>query len=143
MKHIFFYIMWMARCMCVAYLVSTWHQDALLQAGRCSVMVWAMFCWETLVPAINVDMTLTLPPYKAINGQSSSYLEQLIIPYHLARTICSQDAGLLVIPRISKNRDSYQGPLRWNYLSGLVQEVDTLSDFKSRLKAFLFDKAYS
>ncbi len=27
------------------------------QAGRGSVMLWAMFCWETLGPAIHVDVT--------------------------------------------------------------------------------------
>ena len=29
------------------------------QAGGGSVMLWAMFCWETLGPAIHVDVTLT------------------------------------------------------------------------------------
>ena len=42
--------------------------------------------------------------YKAIHGQSPSYLEQLIVPYRPSRTLRSQDAGLLVIPRISKSR---------------------------------------
>ena len=29
------------------------------QAGGGSVMFWAMFCWETLGPAIHVDVNLT------------------------------------------------------------------------------------
>ena len=29
------------------------------QAGGGSVMLWAMFCWETLGPAIHVDVNLT------------------------------------------------------------------------------------
>lgn len=29
------------------------------QAGGGSVMIWAMFCWETFAPAIYVDVTLT------------------------------------------------------------------------------------
>ena len=29
------------------------------QAGGGSVMLWAIFCWETLGPAIHVDVTLT------------------------------------------------------------------------------------
>jgi len=36
------------------------------QAGRGSVMLWAMFCWETLGPAINVDVTLTCTTYLSI-----------------------------------------------------------------------------
>ncbi|MCI4388573.1 hypothetical protein PGIGA_G00087550 [Pangasianodon gigas] len=33
------------------------------QAGRGSVMLWAMFCWETLGPVIHVDVTLTRTIY--------------------------------------------------------------------------------
>lgn len=36
MNHVFFYIFWLARCMCVTYLGNTWHQDALLgNLGSC------------------------------------------------------------------------------------------------------------
>ena len=33
------------------------------QAGGGSVMLWAMFCWETLGPAIRVDINLTRVTY--------------------------------------------------------------------------------
>ena len=33
------------------------------QAGGGSVMLWAMLCWETLSPAIHVDINLTLVTY--------------------------------------------------------------------------------
>ena len=36
------------------------------QAGGGSVMFWAMFCWETLGPAIHVDVTLTRTTYLSI-----------------------------------------------------------------------------
>ncbi|KAK3562392.1 hypothetical protein QTP86_033531, partial [Hemibagrus guttatus] len=36
------------------------------QADGGSVMVWAMFCWETLGPAIHVDATLTCTTYLSI-----------------------------------------------------------------------------
>ncbi|KAK3544698.1 hypothetical protein QTP86_026097, partial [Hemibagrus guttatus] len=36
------------------------------QAGGGSVMLWAMFCWETLGPAIYVDVTLTRTTYLSI-----------------------------------------------------------------------------
>ncbi len=66
----------------------------------------------------------------------------------MTRPLRSQDADLLVVPEISKSRlgaraFSYQAPLLWNSLSISVREADTLSTFKSRLKTFLFDKAYS
>jgi len=54
----------------------------------------------------------------------------------------------LVPTRVSQSRMggrafSYQAPLLWNMLPVNVQDADTLSNFKIRLKAFLFDKAYS
>ena len=39
-KYVFFYITWMAGCMCVAYLGSTWHQDALWEEGKPVEAVW-------------------------------------------------------------------------------------------------------
>ena len=33
------------------------------QAGGGSVMLWTMFCWETLGPGIHVDVTLTRTTY--------------------------------------------------------------------------------
>ena len=36
------------------------------QAIGGSVMVWAMFCCETLYPAIHLDVTLTLTIYLSI-----------------------------------------------------------------------------
>ena len=62
-----------------------------------------------------------------------------------SRTIQSQDAGLLLIPRISKctvggRAFSYQAPLLWNHLLIWIQEANTLPDFKSRIKTFRFGK---
>ena len=39
-NHIFFYIMWMAGCTCVAYLRKTRHQDALREGGKPTEAVW-------------------------------------------------------------------------------------------------------
>ena len=33
------------------------------QAGRGSIMLWVIFCWETLDPGIHVDVTLTHTTY--------------------------------------------------------------------------------
>ncbi len=64
MNHVFFYIMWMAGCVCVLYLGNTWHQEALWEEGKpAEAVCWAMFCWETLGPAIHVDITLTRITY--------------------------------------------------------------------------------
>ena len=95
-----------------------------------------------------IEFKILVLTCKAINGRAPFYIKERIVPYHPFKTLRSKDAGLLVIPRISKSRMggkafSYQAPLMWNHLQLLVREADTLSDSKSRLKTFLFDKAYS
>ena len=77
-----------------------------------------------------------------------SYQKELIVPYHPTRALHSQNSGLLVDPKVSKSRVGarafrYQAFLLWNHLPVSVQEADTLSTSKSRLKTFFFDKAYN
>ena len=97
---------------------------------------------------LRIEFKILLLTYKALNDRAPSYLKDLIVPYYPNRTLRSQNAGLLVVPKISKSRIgarafSHQAPLLWNHLPLSVREADTLSTFKSRLKTFLFDKAYS
>ncbi|XP_049893135.1 uncharacterized protein LOC126385454 [Epinephelus moara] len=95
-----------------------------------------------------IEFKILLLTYKALNGQAPSYLRELIVPYYPTRTLRFENAGLLVVPKVSKSRSgvrafSFQAPLLWNHLPVSVREADTISTFKSRLKTFLFDKAYS
>ena len=76
------------------------------------------------------------------------YLKELVVPYQPTRALCSQNSSLLVVPKVSKSRVgarafSYQAPHLWNHLPLSVQEADTVCMFKSRLKTFLCDEAYS
>ncbi len=95
-----------------------------------------------------IEFKIPLLTYKALTDQAPSYLKDLVVPYYLTRPLRSQDADLLVVPKISKSRFGarafgHQAPLQWNKLPISVREADTLSTFKSRLTTFLFDKAYS
>ena len=95
-----------------------------------------------------IEFKILLLTYKALKGLAPSYLKDLIVPYYPNRSLRSESAGLLVVPRILKSRMggrafSYQAPLLWNQLPVWVREADTLSIFKVRLKTFLFDQAYS
>ena len=95
-----------------------------------------------------IEFKILLLAYKALNGQAPSYLKELIIPYCPTRALRSKNAGLLVVPRVSKSTMgarafSYQAPHLWNQLPVCVRAADTLPVFKSALKTFLFDKAYS
>ena len=95
-----------------------------------------------------IEFKIILLTYKALNGQAPHYLKELIVQYCPSRALRSQNSGLLVVPRISKSRMgarafSYQAPLLWSQLPVCVRETDTLPLFKSRLKTFLYDRAYS
>ena len=74
-----------------------------------------------------IELKILVLTYQAIHGQAPSYLKELIFAYRPSRTLSFQVAGLLVIQRISKSR---MGGGAFSY-------------FKSGLKTFLFDKAYS
>ena len=69
--------------------------------------------------------------------------KELIVPH------CNSvlpECSLLVVPVITKSGIGglqLSGSSLWNHLPLWVQGAYTLSTFKSRLKTFLFDKAYS
>uniref|UniRef100_A0A8C6M380 Reverse transcriptase domain-containing protein n=1 Tax=Nothobranchius furzeri TaxID=105023 RepID=A0A8C6M380_NOTFU len=63
--------------------------------------VLASLHWLPVKFRIEFKILLT---YKALNNQAPSHISDLIIPYVPNRALRSQTAGLLVVPRISKNR---------------------------------------
>jgi len=95
-----------------------------------------------------ITLKSLLLTYKALIGDAPSHLKELVVPYCPTRELRSLNAELLVVPRVLKSRTgarafSYQAPLLWNQLPPSVREADTVTSFKSRLKTFLFDRAYS
>ena len=50
-----------------------------------------------------IEFKIHVLTYKAIHGQASFHLPELIVPNHSSKTLCFQDAALLGILRISKN----------------------------------------
>lgn len=70
---------------------------------------------------------------------------ELIVPHHSNRSLCSESAGLPVVPRVSERwmggrAFSYQSPFLWNQLPVWVQGAGTHSVFKVRLKTLLLDR---
>ncbi|KAK3532718.1 hypothetical protein QTP86_028089 [Hemibagrus guttatus] len=58
------------------------------------------------------------------------------------------DLIILVVPRISQSTKggrafSYLAPKLWNSLPDSVRGSDTVSQFKRRLKTYLFSQAYT
>lgn len=83
--------------------------------------------------------------WNAVFGRAPSYLKELIVPHHSNRSLCSESAGLPVVPRVSERwmggrAFSYQSPFLWNQLPVWVQGAGTLSVFKVRLKTLLLDR---
>ena len=92
-----------------------------------------------------IEFKILLLTSKALNGHAPPYFKDLIVQYFPNRALRSQTAGLFVVPRVSKSRMvgrafGYQALLLWNQLPVHVREADTLSNFKIRLRTFLFDK---
>ena len=95
-----------------------------------------------------IDYKIVLLTYEALKGLAPEYLSELLIPYSPPRLLCSQDAGYLTIPRISRitmggRAFSYRAPILWNNLPRHLRVSDTLSIFKCRLKTYPFSKSYS
>ena len=93
------------------------------------------------------DFKVLLLTYKALHGLAPTYLSDLVLPYIPTRTLRSQDAGLLIVPRISKQTAggrafSYRAPFLWNGLPTHVRDADLVSTFKSLLKTHLFSGSY-
>ena len=96
-----------------------------------------------------IEFKILLLTYKAYNGLAPQYLKDLIEPRKTDRPGRSQYAKMLEppkkIPKVKTGARAfkYQAPQLWNLLPVLVREADTLCIFKTRLKTFLYDKAYN
>uniref|UniRef100_A0A8C2GW53 Reverse transcriptase domain-containing protein n=1 Tax=Cyprinus carpio TaxID=7962 RepID=A0A8C2GW53_CYPCA len=94
-----------------------------------------------------ISYKILLLTYKALNGLAPAYLTSLLPRYNPSRSLRSQNAGLLIVPRIAKSTKggrafSHLAPKLWNSLPDNVRGSDTLPLFKSRLKTHLFDQAF-
>ena len=86
--------------------------------------------------------------FEALNGLAPPNLKDLLHPYIPARTLSSQNAGLLIVPRVGKctlggRALSYRAPLLWNNLPIEICGAASLSIFKSRIKSYLYSKSFS
>ncbi len=95
-----------------------------------------------------IDLKILLITYKALNGLAPQYLSELLSHYCPSRPLRSQNSGHVIIPRILKSTAGgrsffYLVHKLWNNLPNTVREVDTLCQFKSRLKTHLFNLAYT
>uniref|UniRef100_A0A8C1W806 Reverse transcriptase domain-containing protein n=1 Tax=Cyprinus carpio TaxID=7962 RepID=A0A8C1W806_CYPCA len=69
-----------------------------------------------------ISYKILLLTYKALNGLAPAYLTSLLPRYNPSRSLRSQNAGLLIVPRIAKSTKggrafSHLAPKLWNSLS--------------------------
>ena len=99
-----------------------------------------VFYWPTIIQGYKIDISICDCHFSFCYCKLYNVL---FITAHFRHSKC-----LYLCLKVSKSRTgarafSYRAPLLGNQLLVVVQEADTLSTFKNRLKTFLFDKAYS
>ncbi len=94
-----------------------------------------------------VDLNILLLVYKSRNGLAPTYLCELLTEYQTIRSLRSSNQDLLSTPKSRlKCRVNcafcIAAPRLWNALPLSIRQASSVNIFKSRLKTFLFSKAY-
>ena len=116
----------------------------LTRTNKCDHITPVLAYLHWLPVTARVDFKVLLLTYKALHGLAPTFLSDLVLP---TRTLRSQDAGLLTVPRICKQTAggrafSYRAQFLWNGLPVHVRDADSVSTFKSLLKTHLFSRSY-
>ena len=93
-----------------------------------------------------VEFTIILLVYKTLNSLGPKYLLDLLTPYQPSRTLRSSGKGLLTVyrPKTKHGKASFKyfASYSWNKLPETLRCAPNVATFKSRLKTFLFYRAY-
>ena len=94
-----------------------------------------------------IQFKLLVHTYRALNAQAPIYITDLLQWHKPARSLKSEQALLLNIPRTrtaTYGERAFQAaaPTLWNKLPSLVKSNTTLDGFKKDLKTFLFERAF-
>ena len=102
--------------------------------------------WLPISQRINYKILLLT--YKALNGQAPSYITELLEPYVPTRNLRSSSKNLLKVPPVKLKGYghrcfSFVAPSLWNSLPNNIRGCGSLSDFKTCIKTYLFNKFYN
>ena len=94
-----------------------------------------------------VQFKILVYAFKALNCQAPAYIQDMIKVYIPTRSLRSENAMTLVVPRVRTvtygNRCfHYAAPSLWNALPIRIREAKTLYTFKKHLKTHLFSAHY-
>ena len=89
-----------------------------------------------------VKFKILMQVFKILNGQSPSYLVDLISGRVPTRALRSRDTNLLAVPcsssKFGDRRFSVSGPRLWNDLPTYIKNAESLTQFKTLLKTYFF-----
>ena len=90
-----------------------------------------------------IEFKILCLTFKALNGQSPSYISDLLEAYIPPRTLRSQDQCLLNVPKykmtgFGKRTFFACAPVLWNSLPLELKSADNIVSFRSNLKTHLF-----
>ena len=90
---------------------------------------------------------ILLITYKALNNLAPSYIRDLLTPYIPSRQLRSSSKNLVVIPHFNlktygAKSFSVAASTLWKTLPSDIMNSSSVSDFKNKLKTFLFEKAF-
>ena len=84
--------------------------------------------------------------YKSLHGKGPAYLASMLEEYSPIRSLRSATQLRLYEPRVKKRYGdrafSVAGPSLWNDLDPSVKQSSSVTVFKTRLKTYLFQKAF-
>ncbi len=106
-----------------------------------------LFNLHWLLVSIRVQYKILLLTFKALKGLAHSYLSDPLSSYTPSRSLRSSSSELLCVPRfrlssMGGRSFSVTAPKLWNSLPLALRTVTSFSEFKSKLKTYLFNQHY-
>ena len=93
-----------------------------------------------------IDYKILVHTFRAVNGLSPKYIENMVAPYTSSRLLRSTDKRLLTVPRVKTHygeRSFYNAaPKLWNNLPIELWSMASLPAFTKALKTHLFKLSY-
>ena len=91
-----------------------------------------------------IEYKIFLIIFKCLHKMSPFYLSNLLVPYEPQKRLRSASKGLLHVPRsrlktFGDHAFSHFAPQMWNSLPENLKAIDSLEQFKSNLKTYLFN----
>ena len=95
-----------------------------------------------------IEYKVLLLTYKALHGKAPAYISQLLSLYTPTRPLRSENKNIPRVPRcrlegFGRRCFAYAAPSLWNPLPTPVKRASSIDTFKSSLKTYLFNVAYT